>query len=114
MNPTRVHETTAVTVATRRGGEGSRAADRSRSRFPAMAARRRPRGSVVDAVALFAEVDPQAKANAQTIAETLGVTTAEFVEALLLHAADDLDAQGVPTWWTKPLEQTGELDLEAS
>ncbi len=79
-----------------------------------MATQRRPRGSVAGSFALFVEVDPEANDIAKRVAATLGVTKAQFVEELLLHVVDDLDDVGIPTWWTKPTDRTGELDLAAS
>lgn len=79
-----------------------------------MSSQRRPRGSVAGSFALYVEVDPEANEIAKRVAATLGVTKAQFVEELLLHVVDDLTPAGVPSWWTKPVTQPGELDLAAS
>lgn len=63
---------------------------------------------------LFARVAPEAADLADKLAERVGVSKAEFVEALLLHAGDEIDDRGVPTWWTKPVADQEGLDLMAS
>lgn len=62
--------------------------------------------------ALYARVDRSAAAFVQDSAERLGVSNAEFVEALIFHAQETVDAAGVPSWWSKPVPATaGRLDL---
>lgn len=73
--------------------------------------RRRPRGSVEGKHALYAKVDPGAAKLVQECAERLGVSNGEFVELALLHVGDELDADGVPRWWTKPVPAPEELPL---
>lgn len=79
-----------------------------------MATRRRARGSVKGSFALYAEVSHEAAEKADVLAKRLSVSKAEFVEAALIHAASELDADGLPAWWTRPLPHREELDLRAS
>jgi hypothetical protein len=48
-----------------------------------------------------ARVNEEAVQRAHRAAAALGVTTAEYVEALLLH--DEPGPDGRPVWWTKPV-----------
>jgi hypothetical protein len=60
---------------------------------------RRPRGRPLRQ--LKARVGDEAVYRAHRAAAALGVTTAEYIEALLLH--DEPGPDGRPTWWTKPI-----------
>lgn len=80
----------------------------------AMTYRRRPQGAAKGTVALYTRVDPNAVAIVDQAAERVGVSKAEFVEALIFHLGTTLDESGVPTWWTKPIADDKELDLHAS
>ncbi len=68
-----------------------------------MAARRRPPGSAVGSPVLYARVAAEAKAVSENAALRLGVSEAEFVEALLLHVGASLTEDGIPPWWPKPV-----------
>lgn len=59
---------------------------------------RRPRGTPLHQ--LKARVSEAAVQRAHRAAAALGVTTAEYIEALLLH--DEPGPNGRPVWWTKP------------
>jgi hypothetical protein len=54
-------------------------------------------------------VAPEAAARAHRAAAALGVTTAEYVEQLLLH--DQLGADDRPVWWTQPVPGDQEVLL---
>lgn len=64
------------------------------------AGRSRRRG--VRLVELKARVRPDAYAQADITSAALGVTMAEYVEALLLQDAQHRGADGRPTWWARP------------
>lgn len=68
-----------------------------------MSTRRRPRGAAVGAPALYVRVAADAKAISETAAVRLGVSEAEFVEALLFHAGTTIGPDGIPSWWSKPV-----------
>lgn len=74
-----------------------------------MTSRRRARGAVVGASAVFAKVHPDAALALDVVAKRVGVSKAEFVEILLLHMGSTLDESGAPSWWTKPLPSDEEL-----
>lgn len=79
-----------------------------------MSYRRRPPGAAVGASTLYARIDPAAADVADQLALRLGVSKAEFVQTLLYHVGDNLNAQGVPDWWPKPISSPPEeLDLDA-
>ena len=59
---------------------------------------RRPRGTPLRQ--LKARVSDEAVQRAHRAAAALGVTTAEYIEALLLQ--DEPGPNGRPVWWTKP------------
>jgi hypothetical protein len=59
---------------------------------------RRPRGTPLRQ--LKARVSEEAVQCAHRAAAALGVTTAEYIEALVLH--DEPGPDGRPVWWTKP------------
>lgn len=60
---------------------------------------RRPRGTPLHQ--LKARVSQEAVHRAHRAAAALGVTTAEYIEALLLH--DEPGPNGRPVWWSKPV-----------
>lgn len=74
---------------------------------------RRARGSAVGSPQINGKVDASAKAVLDHHTKLLGISQGQYLEALLLHAAQDVDQRGVPTWWTRPIPQTEGL-LDAS
>lgn len=68
--------------------------------------RRRPRGSAKNAEPLYVRIDPQMNAVADQVAQRLGVSKSDFIEELLRHV--ELDPDGVPSWWTRPLPEREE------
>ncbi len=77
--------------------------------------RRRSRGSAVNATStVFAKVHPEANRIADEVAIRVGVSKAALVEALLYHLGNELDADGVPAWWTDPIPHPEELTLETA
>lgn len=51
-------------------------------------------------------IDPQMNAVADQVAQRLGVSKSDFIEELLRHV--ELDPDGVPSWWTRPLPEREE------
>lgn len=80
----------------------------------AMTYRRRAQGAAIGNVALYTRINPEAAAIADAVAERVGLSKAEFVEAVMFHLGTTLDEDGVPTWWTLPTAEAEELDLHAS
>ena len=77
--------------------------------------RRRTRGSAVNATStVFAKVHPEANRIADEVAIRVGVSKAALIEALLYHLGDELDPAGVPIWWTRPIPDAEELNLESA
>lgn len=66
---------------------------------------RRPYGTPLRQ--LKARVGEEAVERAHRAAAALGVTMAEYVEALLLHDEPGLD--GRPVWWSKPTRRDQEV-----
>lgn len=76
-----------------------------------MSSPRRPRGTVKDSFALYAEISHESADSATHLARQLGVSRAEYVEAALIYAGADLTPEGLPTWWTRPTSQPEELPM---
>ncbi|SMF47178.1 hypothetical protein L603_005500000080 [Cellulosimicrobium cellulans J34] len=74
---------------------------------------RRARGSL-DAHtrrSLFAEIDKDAKATFDEIADATGVSLALVLEELAKHARSELDDNGVPEWWPSSATQQDGFEL---
>ena len=68
--------------------------------MPAVKGRkRRPIG--IDVVELKVRVREEHRAKAFGVADTLGISAAAYIDALL--AREELDARGRPVWWTDPV-----------
>lgn len=65
------------------------------------------------AVGLYAEVAPDAKAVVDQIHERVGGPKWAVVETLLKHVETELDDNGLPTWWPKQPTQQEALDIPA-
>lgn len=73
--------------------------------------RRRPRGAAVGASKLYVRIDPDAASIVDQVAIRLGVSKAEFVERLMFHVGNTLDADGRPPWWPKSPPSPQELPM---
>jgi hypothetical protein len=76
-----------------------------------MAAQRRPRGSMIDPMALGWQVERAAKLRVDAIATRAGVSSAVMFERIVEHV--ELTDQGVPVWWQDalPIEES-ELPID--
>lgn len=75
-----------------------------------MAARRLPRGTRHDPVALGWEVERNVRDRLKSIASNMGVSAAVLIQHMEEHL--ELTDQGVPTWW-EPLPRDNELAMPA-
>ena len=70
--------------------------------MPAVKGRkRRPDGIAREVVELKVRVRAEHRAMAFGVADTLGISAAAYIDALL--AREELDARGRPVWWTEPV-----------
>lgn len=76
-----------------------------------MSYRRRAPGAAVGASTLYARIDPDAASVVDQVAIRLGVSKAEFVETLMFHVGNTLDADGLPPWWPKSPPSPQELPM---
>jgi len=76
-----------------------------------MAARRRPRGSLVDPVGVHWDVERTAKERFSAIARNANVSEAVLFEHVVLTL--ELTDQGVPTTWA-PNSRDGELPIDSA
>lgn len=58
-----------------------------------------PRGTRVEYARLAWRVEADRKATFERVAQRVGVSGAVFFERLIDHLKDELDADGVPSWW---------------
>ena len=73
---------------------------------------RRARGTASDAVGIFVEVAPDAKAVLDEAAAVLGQPKWRVMEEILRHVP--LDADGRPAWWPDQLTPQEELPLKSA
>jgi len=76
-----------------------------------MAPRRRPRGSLVDPIALGYEVERAAKIKLDRIAENAGVSSSVMFEHIVEHL--QLTDQGLPVTWPEK-SRDEELPIDVS
>ena len=72
---------------------------------------RRPRGSLVDAVALGYKIERPVKKRLDDMARDAGVTGAAMLEFILANI--DVDDRGVPTIWPVDAKE-GELPIDSA
>ncbi len=75
-----------------------------------MAPRRRPRGSLIDPVAVGYEVERASKDHFDAIAVRAGVSSAVLFERVVEHL--ELTDQGLPVWWPVELSREGQLPID--
>ena len=76
-----------------------------------MATRRRPRGTLVDPVAIGYEIERSAKQRLDAIARNSGVSGSYMLQLLIERL--ELNEKGVPKWWT-PISSEEELPIPAA
>jgi len=77
-----------------------------------MAARRLPRGTRVETVALGWKVEKAQKKRFEQLAAHAGVSAAVFFEAVVDNLNSELTTRGVPSWWPAQELADGELPID--
>jgi hypothetical protein len=77
-----------------------------------MAARRLPRGTRLDAVTLFYEVEREHKERWATIADHVGLSPSALFDVMVANI--QLDERGYPIWMPEKPQRDGELPIDTA